>query len=88
MAGRKDALVARMTGKFTMSRDSAFATLLMDKNTKTPEFNAALIKRLGILPEHMPEIVESTAKVGTLLEEPATELGLSPPGIPRLFRWQ
>lgn len=77
----KDALVARMTGKFTMSRDSAFATLLMDKNTKTPEFNAALIKRLGILPEHMPEIVESTAKVGTLLEEPATELGLSP-GIP------
>ena len=77
----KDALVARMTGKFTMSRDSAFATLLMDKNTKTPEFSTALMKRLGIKPEHMPEIVESTAKAGTLLEEPATELGLMP-GIP------
>ena len=77
----KDALVARMTGAFTMSRDSAFATLLMDKNTKTPEFSSALMKRLGVLPEHMPEIVASTAKVGTLLEEPAAELGLKA-GIP------
>lgn len=77
----KDALVARMTGKFTMSQDSAFATLLMDKNTKTPKFSMALMKRLGILPEHLPEIVASTAKVGTLLEEPAADLGLCQ-GIP------
>ena len=77
----KDALVARMTGEFTMSQDSAFATLLMDKNTAKPEFSSALMKRLGILPEHMPEIVASTAKVGTLLAEPATELGLHS-GIP------
>lgn len=77
----KDALVARMTGRFTMSRDSAFATLIMDKNTKSPEFSAALMKRLGVLPEHMPEIVESTDEVGVLLDEAAAELGLRP-GIP------
>ncbi len=74
----KDALVARMTGRFTMSRDSAFATLLMDKNTKTPEFSAAIMKQLGVLAEHMPEIVESTDKVGALLCEAAVELGLRP----------
>ena len=77
----KDALVARMTGEFTMSRDSAFATLLMDKNIAKPEFSSALMKRLNILPAHMPEIVASTAKVGTLLAEPADELGLHS-GIP------
>ncbi|NMA93733.1 MAG: carbohydrate kinase [Clostridiales bacterium] len=77
----KDALIARMTGEFSMSRDSAFATLLMDKNAKTPEFSSALMKRLGVLPEHMPKIVESTTKVGVLLDEPAAQLGLSP-GIP------
>ncbi len=76
----KDALIARMTGRFTMSRDSAFATLLLDR--KAPNaFSKALMKRLGINPDHMPEIVESEEKVGGLLPEAAETLGLKA-GIP------
>jgi len=77
----KDALVAKMTGRFTMSKDSAFASMIMDKNRKPPQFSSALMKRLGIPSRHMPEIVNSTDEVGALLPEPAAELGLHP-GIP------
>lgn len=76
----KDALVARMTGKFTMSRDSAFATLLLDRKKHT-EFSKALLKRLGIDPRHMPAIVDSAEEVGGLTLEAAGELDLAP-GIP------
>jgi xylulokinase len=77
----KDALVAKMTGRFTMSRDSAFATMIMDKNQEPPEFSSFLMKKLGIPAHHMPEIVDSTDEVGTLLPKPAKELGLRS-GIP------
>ena len=77
----KDALVAKMTGRFTMSRDSAFATMLMDKNRKPPQFSSVLMKKLGIPERHMPEIVNSTDEVGPLLPTAAAELGLRP-GIP------
>lgn len=72
----KDALVARMTGRFTMSRDSAFASMIMDKNRRPPQFSSVLMKKLGIQERHMPEIVDSTDEVGSLLPEPAAELGL------------
>lgn len=77
----KDALIAKMTGRFTMSRDSAFASMIMDKNLEPPQFSSVLMKRLRILKRHMPEIVNSTDKVGSLLPEPAAELDLRP-GIP------
>lgn len=77
----KDALIARMTGRFSMSLDSAFATLLLDRRGREPRFSEALIKTLGIERQHLPEIVRSTDEVGPLAPEPAGELGLKA-GIP------
>lgn len=77
----KDALIARMTGRFSMSLDSAFATLLLDRRSAEPRFCEALIRMLGIERRHLPEIVRSTDEVGPLASEPASELGLKA-GIP------
>ncbi len=77
----KDALIARMTGRFSMSLDSAFATLLLDRRSAEPRFSEALIRTLGIERRHLPEIVRSTDEVGPLAPEPAAELGLKA-GIP------
>lgn len=77
----KDALIARMTGRFSMSLDSAFATLLLDLRSAEPRFSEALIKTLGIERRHLPEIVRSTDEVGPLASKPASELGLKA-GIP------
>lgn len=77
----KDALIARMTGRFSMSLDSAFATLLLDRRSREPRFSEALIRTLGIERRHLPAIVRSTDEVGPLAPEPAAELGLKA-GIP------
>lgn len=77
----KDALISRMTGRCTMSEDSAFATLLYDVRGKARRFHPWMLRRLGVDPAHMPEIVASTDVVGPLLPGPAAELGL-PEGIP------
>ena len=76
----KEALIARMTGEFVMSEDSAFATLLMDKDSSHPHFSTSLLKTLKINPDHLPTIVKSIDEVGTLTEEAAKELGL-PQGV-------
>lgn len=77
----KDALIARMTGRFSMSLDSAFATLLLARRSAEHRFCEALIRMLGIERRHLPEIVRSTDEVGPLASEPASELGLKA-GIP------
>lgn len=77
----KEALIARMTGKCVMSRDSAFATLLYDIHSTKPRFDPVTMEMLGVDPKHMPEIVESTDVVGTLRREQAEQLGI-PEGIP------
>lgn len=77
----KEAIIARMTGKCVMSRDTAFATLLYDINSDEPRFDPVTMKMLGVDPRHMPDIVESTDIVGTLRAEQAQQLGL-PEGVP------
>lgn len=77
----KEALIARMTGKFVMSQDSAFATLLMDVNAETPQFDDTVMGLLDVEKRHMPEIVQCTDVVGPLLEGPAADLGI-PAGTP------
>ncbi|NLC26191.1 MAG: carbohydrate kinase [Fastidiosipila sp.] len=72
----KEAIIARMTGRFVRSRDSAFTMLLLDKNDSIARYSLPLIRSLGIDESHLPEIVESTDKVGGLLPEIAVELGL------------
>lgn len=77
----KEALIARMTGEFVMSRDSAFATLLLDVHSEPPRFDEVTMRLLGVDPQHMPRIVESSEVVGPLLPEIGRELGL-PAGTP------
>lgn len=72
----KEVIIARMTGRFVRSRDSAFTMLLLDKDDNNPTYSLPLLRSLGIDESHLPEIVESTDNVGGLLPELAAELGL------------
>ncbi|HCM24954.1 MAG TPA: carbohydrate kinase [Treponema sp.] len=74
----KEALIARATGRFVMSRDSAFATFLMDSRPGKFRWSPLLARLHGVRLEHLPEIVESTEKVGGLTAAAAAELGLEP----------
>ncbi|MBN2443478.1 MAG: FGGY-family carbohydrate kinase [Spirochaetales bacterium] len=77
----KDYLIARATGKCTMTRDSAFATFLTRTCKGTISWSPGLLKMYGVKPEHMPGIINSTDRAGVLTEKSGEELGL-PSGIP------
>jgi xylulokinase len=72
----KDFLTARCTGRFTMSGDSAFGTLLADTRHDRVRWSPWLLRRFGIKSEHLPEIVSPADRVGGLCAEAARELGL------------
>ncbi len=74
----KEALICRMTGKFVMTRDSAFGALLYDLRKGHECWSESLCKSLGVDVKHMPEIINSTDVVGPLREKEAAELGLKP----------
>ncbi len=77
----KDYLVLRCTGEFTMGYDSANVTFLFDTRPGKLAWHAGLCRTYGVRMEHLPEVVQSTQKVGELLPGPARDLGL-PAGIP------
>ncbi|MBQ7688384.1 MAG: FGGY-family carbohydrate kinase [Clostridia bacterium] len=77
----KDYLICRMTGRCTMTKDSAFGTLLYDLRKGHETWSASLCKTLGVDVNHMPELVKSTDVIGPLREQQARELGL-PAGVP------
>lgn len=72
----KEYLICRMTGKFVMTRDSAFGTLLYDVRDGKQCFSPKMCKILGVDMKHLPDIVDSDAKVGGLTAKAAEELGL------------
>ncbi len=74
----KEYIISRMTDRFVMTRDSAFGTLLYDLRKGHEDWSKTICKLLGVNPEHMPEIVECTDKVGGLTVKAASELGLAP----------
>ena len=57
--------------------DSAFATFLYDTRKGKEGWNEDLVKMYGVVPEHLPAIVECTDLVGGLVEEAARDLGLA-----------
>ena len=73
----KDYLVCRASGKFTMSRDSAFSTLLYDTREGRDEFSAEMCKMFDVNMDHLPEIVSSSEAVGGITDEAAEQLGLA-----------
>ena len=74
----KEYLLCRCTGKFVMTEDSAFATLLYDTRKGREGWSKEVCSMLGVHTEHLPEIIKSTDVVGTLTPKAALELGLRP----------
>ena len=72
----KDYLISRCTGRFAVTQDSAFATLLYDTRKGHRGWSKTICKMLGVNMEHLPEIVASTDCVGGLTAKAAAELGL------------
>lgn len=77
----KDFLLCRASGRFVMSQDSAFATLLYDTRKGRNTFSSELCGMMGVRREHLPEICLSTDMAGTVTETASKELGL-PAGTP------
>ena len=74
----KEYLICRMTGKFVMTPDSAFATELYDIRKGKRCFSKEMTDMLGVNFDHLPGIVECTDEVGGLKDSAAKELGLKP----------
>ena len=72
----KEALIARMTGNFIMTPDSAFGTLLYDVRPGKQGWSREMCKMFGVDMNHLATIVKSTDKVGGLTKKAAEELGL------------
>ncbi len=70
----KEALIARMTGEFVMTEDSAFGTLLFDIHKKC--WSQEVCKILKVDMRHLAKIIKSTDAVGGLTKKAAEELGL------------
>ena len=72
----KDYLLLRCTGRFVMTEDSAYATLLYDTRKGHRGWSKTMCRMLGVDMEHLPEIIRSTDCVGRLTRKAADELGL------------
>jgi xylulokinase len=74
----KDYLLHRATGRFVTTPDCAHLSWLMDSRRHRKGWSEALLAHVGLEAALLPEIVASTAPVGTLRAEAAAELGLAP----------
>src|SRR5690606_29291896 len=74
----KEFLIHRCTGRFVMTEDSAFATLLYGIRDGRRGWSRRVCRMLGVNPDHLPEVVPSTERVGELSPAAAEELGLMP----------
>lgn len=73
----KEYLILKCTDQFVMTRDSAFATMLYDTRKGKNGFSLKMCKMLGVNPDHLPRVINSTDLVGPLTEKSAQCLGLS-----------
>lgn len=79
LAGSKDYLALKLTGRAATDASCAATTGLMDLATR--QWSAPLLGLFGVERARLPEILPATATVGALAEAVAAELDLSP-GIP------
>lgn len=70
----KEYIIFRMTNRFVMTRDSAFAALLYD--IRKGRWSERICRLYGVEPESLPEIVDCADKVGELTLDAAEDLGL------------
>lgn len=71
----KEALICRMTDKFIMTQDSAFATLIYDIKKKC--WSPKMCSMLGVDMNHLADIIKCSDKVGGLTKQAAEDLGLA-----------
>ena len=74
----KDYLISRCTGRFTMTQDSAFGTLIYDTRPGREGWSRKMCSMFDIREDLLPEIIRSTDRVGGLTEKAAAELSLAP----------
>ena len=72
----KEYLILKCTGRFVMTTDSAFATMLFDARKGHEGFSKSMCQMYGIKYEHLPEIIRSTDTAGLITSEAANMLGL------------
>lgn len=73
----KEYLIARCTGRYIMTEDSAFATFLYDSRRGKQRWSSAICGMYGVNIDHMPQVISSTDLVGTLSASAARDLGLT-----------
>ena len=73
----KEFLIHCCTGRFIMTQDSAFATLLYNIREGRQGWSRAICQMIGVDMDHLPEIARSTDRVGEITAAAARELGLS-----------
>lgn len=72
----KEYVIARCTGQFVMTRDSAYSTFLYDTRKGKEGWSASLCRTFGVNMSHLAKIVETTDVVGGLTSQASHELGL------------
>ena len=70
----KDAMVARLTGRFVTDPSDASGMNLYD--IQAGKWSEQMLEVSGIDPGQLPEVIASTAVAGTVLPGPAKEMGL------------
>lgn len=73
----KEYLIARCTGNFVMTKDSAYSTFLYDTRKGKEGWSRSLCKAYGVDMKHLPKVISSTDVAGTLTEKAAQQLGLA-----------
>ena len=69
----KESLIARATGEFVMTRDSAYSTFLYDTRPGHEGWNEGLCRMYGVETRHLAKIIECTDVAGLLTEQAARE---------------
>ena len=77
----KEYLICKCTGRFVMTEDSAFSTMLYDTRKGKNCWSKTLCKMYGVKSEHLAEIIKSTDQAGCLMKKASEDLGLIA-GIP------
>lgn len=77
----KEYLIMRLTGEAVMTRDSACATFLYDNRPGKECWSSLMCSLYNVNPDHLPVIIGSEEKAGTVREDSASLMGL-PSGIP------
>ena len=72
----KEYMISRCTGRFVMTEDSAWSTLLYDTRKGHEGWSTKMCKMFGIRMDLLPEIIKSTDEAGKLTSKAASELGL------------